>query len=512
MFRSSALLGFACAASLVRGVPLGASATGRNASVISVFGSSVANGAFCGGNCSGHALTNATDPGGCYQSRLRQYQQAQRGRSVFNNCHDGDTTPKLLARFDQMLAPNPAFVLIGLSLANEGLMGPDPQKIFNQYAAGLQQLIVQARTQGIEPVVGLCYPNSDYTAVQYEYIKRMNLLINGFDVPSVNFLGTIDDGQGRWVAGFHANSGHPSAAGSTEMYYALVPSLWEAIAAGKKPKPERADGTQFTTLPAGAALTFTPATADTMHSFTMAFGVRCVGCNGAVAAIEASVGPAPTPPPPSKCGDWCAQHAYKPDECNCGVCGSFGGCTFSCTAGDGRVACPTNGTRGGGAAAHVHGVPRVAAAAPTRTLSIDAASGGLKYSGGLAQSAAAVNDGTWHAVVLTHFWCNGSTALYVDGTVVAQYGERLAPSSLALEGGSHDGAKLDVQDLLIYRAGINADEVSFLSMNKTTVLQASLEVYAPLSADGVTENRAQSMSTVTYHTEHEARRTRRTNQ
>ena len=44
----------------------------------------------------------------------------------------------------------------------------------------------------------------------------------------------------------------------------------------------------------------------------------------------------------AKCNpsDWCQQHGHAPDACNCGVCGSFGGCTFSCTPGDGRVACP----------------------------------------------------------------------------------------------------------------------------------------------------------------------------
>merc|ERR1712176_1465038 len=64
--------------------------------VISIFGSSVSNGAFCSGNCSGTAYDPAAAPGGCYQSRLREYQAAYRGRSIFNNAHGGDTTTKLL--------------------------------------------------------------------------------------------------------------------------------------------------------------------------------------------------------------------------------------------------------------------------------------------------------------------------------------------------------------------------------------------------------------------------------
>jgi carboxylesterase type B len=46
------------------------------------------------------------------------------------------------------------------------------------------------------------------------------------------------------------------------------------------------------------------------------------------------------PAPGGKCGSWCADHSLAPDACDCGVCGSFGGCTFTCKAGDGRVACP----------------------------------------------------------------------------------------------------------------------------------------------------------------------------
>ena len=44
-------------------------------------------------------------------------------------------------------------------------------------------------------------------------------------------------------------------------------------------------------------------------------------------------GTGPTPPhPASPCGTYCKDHGYAPDECGCGVCGSFGGCSFSCNA------------------------------------------------------------------------------------------------------------------------------------------------------------------------------------
>ena len=167
--------------------------------------------AYCSGNCSGNADTS--DEGGCYQSRLRVYQVGGRrhwwwpwlrsvvvavtkspshlahsnprrhqrdtnGRSVFNNGHDGDTTVDLLSRYYQLLSANPGYVFLGLSLANEGIQGSDPDAVFAQYDTNMRRLISMARADGIKPVVGLCYPNSGYDADQYEYIKRMNLLVD----------------------------------------------------------------------------------------------------------------------------------------------------------------------------------------------------------------------------------------------------------------------------------------------------------------------------------------------
>jgi cephalosporin-C deacetylase-like acetyl esterase len=46
----------------------------------------------------------------------------------------------------------------------------------------------------------------------------------------------------------------------------------------------------------------------------------------------------------SKCGTWCEDNGHAADACDCGVCGSFGLCSFSCTPGGVRVACPTEPT------------------------------------------------------------------------------------------------------------------------------------------------------------------------
>ena len=75
----------------------------------------------------------------------------------------------------------------------------------------------------------------------------------------------------------------------------------------------------------------------------------CHGGDGTMTACEVHDGnppaptPAPTPAPaPTPSGltcDQCKAQGHAADECNCGVCGSFGLCTFTCKPGGGRVAC-----------------------------------------------------------------------------------------------------------------------------------------------------------------------------
>lgn len=94
------------------------------------------------------------------------------------------------------------------------------------------------------PVVGLCYPHGRYTSVERDYIERMNLLINSWDVPSVNFLGAVGDGDGRWAKGCENDPGHPNNRGHEAMFRAFVPVLFDALAAGK-PIPTRPRGRGF---------------------------------------------------------------------------------------------------------------------------------------------------------------------------------------------------------------------------------------------------------------------------
>jgi hypothetical protein len=94
----------------------------------------------------------------------------------------------------------------------------------------------------------------------------------------------------------------------------------------------------------------------------------------------------------------------------------------------------------------------------------------------------------WYDVTLTHYAARGETLLYVDGERVGSVTERLQPTAFMLGG----TANTDYKDWMIHRSGLNKDEVTALHSGR--LLQASLEIYSPLSGEDPIANHAQSMS------------------
>lgn len=245
----------------------------RKAHIITVFGSSVASG-----------IAAENDHG--YWYLLKESLQ-ERGWEVSSCSRGGDRTTRILDRFDDLLAHKPDYVFLGLSLANEGIRSPDKvqrEAVYRQYKWGLQSLIELIRRNGMTPVVGLCYPHGEYTAEEYDYVKRMNLLINAWDVASVNFLGAIGNGQGHWAQGYQQDPGHPNTAGHREMFYAIVPGLFDAIEAGK-PIPQKAEGSGCLSLGPKNPASVRYQVTDTMHSWATVFYFRCEQ-DGPLATIE----------------------------------------------------------------------------------------------------------------------------------------------------------------------------------------------------------------------------------
>lgn len=248
-----------------------------------VFGSSVAQGLNAGGG-----LTNGSYLNG-YAGRLTLALGAQ-GWAVTNTSIPGNATADALARFDTDVVPSsPRVVLIGLSLANEGLAtSADPAGTCERFRTNLLAIVQKCRDHGLTPVTGLVYANNDYTATHYGYVKQMNLTLNAWNLPSVNFLGALEDGTGHWSSGYAFDALHPNAVGYQELYYAIVPSLFSAVAAGLTNPPSLGSLTgavRVASTSSSAPLVYAPS--NRVHSFTVAFRVRTTA-TGTVAVVRPS--------------------------------------------------------------------------------------------------------------------------------------------------------------------------------------------------------------------------------
>lgn len=262
--------------------------------VLSILGSSVANGWKASGYYDNLFLNGSV--AGSYGAHLTTELAADHWRVVSQSI-PGNTTPDVIGRFYRDEVPVGAdAVFIGLSLGNEGLArAKNPGAICHQYYSGITNIVALARANNIMPVIGGNYPKDTYTPDEYTRLNNMDIRINALDVPSVNFLGATDDGKGHWIHNSFINltagdTIHPNEAGQYEMFLTIVPSVFDALKAGK-PTPQwgnrdrclriRADASQ------PAPLSFTPSLI--MHSFTLSFRVRSAD-TGTVASIVLPAG------------------------------------------------------------------------------------------------------------------------------------------------------------------------------------------------------------------------------
>ena len=423
----------------------------KNENRVAIWGSSVANG-----------TGDETNQGG-YAGHLQKL-LAERGWELVNQSRGGDNTVTIAARFEPGATPeentkyltsvDPAYVIIGLSLGNEGIAQCQPGQsdrctnsiaeadaVFEQFASGLQRLIARARAAGITPVVALAYARSDFWEREYSLTRRMNLLINSWDVPSFNTLGAVDDGQGRWARGLWGDPFHPNAAGHEEMAYSFVPSLFAALRAGK-PTPQRTRTGGFAQVRADSPDAMSYDVADTMHSFALTFTVRAAK-DGPIAAIRGRL---------LDSEFTIVRRSY----------GAFEWDTESIelTPADDFVA--SLGMKDGRISYHSPGAGSI--------------------------STSIEKPHAWHDVTLTHYAGRGETLLYVDGKRIGSVAERLQPTAFML-GGTAD---TDYKDWMIHRSALNQDEVD--ALHDGGLLQASLEIYSPLSGADPLANLAQSTS------------------
>ncbi|UOG77466.1 SGNH/GDSL hydrolase family protein (plasmid) [Hymenobacter tibetensis] len=224
-----------------------------------------------------------------YSALLTQRAATKQGApwTTANISVPGDNTVKVLARWHRDLLPQGGrYVVYALALGNEGIHGGGQAK-FDQFKANMQVLIQQARAQGLVPVVTNSYTRNDYNAEDYAYIRQMNLLLHTWAVPTVNLLGAVDDGQGHWAEGYYDDALHPNDRGHAELAYAWVPSLFDAVRAGKPlPRRQTTSGVQLPRR-ASQALRFVPEAL--VHPFTQVISFRATA-PGCLLTLQDSLG------------------------------------------------------------------------------------------------------------------------------------------------------------------------------------------------------------------------------
>ncbi len=247
---------------------------------ISAFGSSVCNGEGAEGR-RGYAYMLGTQ-----LAQRRENGTSDTPFTVSGVSIGGNTTRHLLGRYDEMLHDFGRYVLIGLSLGNEGIHGSSNQKaVYKQFTSNMRKIIDQCRADGRIPVVMNNYTRADFNADDYHYVQLANLDIHQWDVPSVNVLGAIDDGQGRWADGYVADAYHQNTEGHKEFLYAIPPSLFDALHQGK-PYPVRHT---YHSLQLGKDSVLRFSGEGTVHSFTVSLRIKG-GQKGSLLSVRTADG------------------------------------------------------------------------------------------------------------------------------------------------------------------------------------------------------------------------------
>lgn len=235
--------------------------------------------------CLGAAASNAGGPYDYYQSFDYNYRgyafdyatlvnerfkQGKGGNWKFSNISvGGNNTSLLMNRWKKDLLPQCArYVVYGLSMANEGIL-TNPAA-YDQFKTNMEKIIRETRDSGMVPMVVNNYANNEFTPEIYSKIKAMDLLIHGWDMPTINVLGSLDDGAGHWAPGHFSDGGHPNDKGYQEMAASIVPSLFDALKEGK-PRPQRTS-VGFVKLKTGDKLGFQPE--NGLRSFTLIVDIR----------------------------------------------------------------------------------------------------------------------------------------------------------------------------------------------------------------------------------------------
>jgi lysophospholipase L1-like esterase len=344
------------------------------------------------------------------------------GYTCKNHGIPGNNTTNVLQRFYKDVIPeDPDFLIIGLSLHNEGLTAGDTTEewsvAYKSFRYNMKRLINICRQHGIVPIIGNCYPNNAYIPQEYTYIKSMNAELENMGVYVIDFLGATDDFSGHWLAGSYQDSSHPNDIGHQAMFKAVPPSLFNNLATWDGNLKKGVDGY----MRHGIDTTSQPIYVEFPHpleSFTVGFYVRM--------STESAVSKA--------------------------VCG-FG------TTGNARI---RNYSGNDGKLSYVK--------------STDSSSE-------IISDVVPMSTGEWHHVAVSYSSILNLVRFYVDGEYVGEMEDELSLDVFTLGGSitnfANNAVNTDFKDLVIYRSRLNDNQIKALA--KGHVLLSSIDTYCPLN-------------------------------
>ncbi|MBW4667780.1 MAG: lipase [Cyanomargarita calcarea GSE-NOS-MK-12-04C] len=162
---------------------------------------------------------------------LAQALQQKYGHKLVNVSEVGANVSRTIARFGAVITKEkPDIVIIALSLGNEGLAYCPPHErraIQRRFESGLLSLVKMTRALGARPILGGVYPNGDYSPEHHWLLLETHKRMLDWGVPVLDWLATLDNGQGRWLSRTSFDPAHPNTIGHRLMYQAIDLSLFQ---------------------------------------------------------------------------------------------------------------------------------------------------------------------------------------------------------------------------------------------------------------------------------------------
>jgi Starch binding domain/GDSL-like Lipase/Acylhydrolase family/Putative papain-like cysteine peptidase (DUF1796) len=162
---------------------------------------------------------------------LGQALQQRYHHQLVNVSEVGANVSRTLDRFQSVVTPKkPDVVIIALSLGNEGLAACSPhdrRAVQRRFESGLQQLVKLTREVGAYPILGGVYPHGDYAPEHTELLWDTHNRMLTWDVPVLDWLASVEDGQGHWKPGTSFDPAHPNTLGHRLMYQSIDIQLFD---------------------------------------------------------------------------------------------------------------------------------------------------------------------------------------------------------------------------------------------------------------------------------------------